>query len=209
MNLNQLQSKIQQAILLPLPGIDAQVMLGRVGAVDLKRFHQIPDHAIQSAVMIILYEKQNTIFIPFIVRANDGRVHSGQIAFPGGRFDTGDQNLQHTALREVAEEIGVNPLKLNVIGKLTPLYIPPSNYLVHPFIAVAKQLPIFKRDDIEVAEILELKLNDFLDQNVIIESTFKVTTGEDVKASCFNIQGNLIWGATAMIMNELLEIIKK
>lgn len=209
MNLRQLQQLLDKAMLKELPGIEAQIKLGRIGHADLKRFHAIPAHAIKSAVLILLFEKDNQVYIPFIVRSIDGRVHSGQIAFPGGRFEEGDQNLQQTALREAAEEIGINPIKLRVLGQLTPIYIPPSNYLVQPFVAVAKYQPVFQRDDKEVAAILELPMLELLKQENITNSVFSVSTGEDVEAACFSIDEHLIWGATAMILSEFIEIIHR
>src|ERR1043165_7243496 len=122
----------------PLPGEMAQFKMAPAGRLNFKEYYeQGIKNAKQSAVLICLYPYQDSIYTVLTLRPFEFGIHSNQVSFPGGRFEEDDKNLQATALRETFEEIGVKSSQLNVIGELSPIYIPVSNYLVHPFIAAS------------------------------------------------------------------------
>ena len=141
-------------------------------------------------------------------RADGDDIHSGQISFPGGKREMDDRSMEETALRETYEEVGIDPAEIKIIGKLSDLYIPVSNYLVHPFIALAAKLPATKLNPREAKRILIPPLDIFmLDQ--MPQDRFKSKVGGWINAPYFPFESYKIWGATAMMISELVEIIKK
>lgn len=161
-----------------------------------------------AAVMMLFYPKNEKTHLILIVRNAYNGVHSSQIAFPGGKYELTDRDYQETALRETSEEIGVLPEKIEVIKHFTPMYIPPSNFLVHPFLGIAKEELVFYPDAREVAGVLELPLSVFLDDEIIIETKLSTSYGNDILVPAFNIQNHIVWGATAMILSELRDVLK-
>ena len=161
-----------------------------------------------AAVMMLFYPKNDETHLVLIVRNAYNGVHSSQIAFPGGKYEISDINFEETALRETEEEVGVSLEKIEIIKKFTPVYIPPSNFLVHPFLGIAKEELSFYPDIREVADIIELPLSVFLDDEIIIETKLSTSYAVDIMVPAFNIQNHIVWGATAMILNELREVLK-
>lgn len=160
-----------------------------------------------SGVLILFYPDTQQLYLPLILRPAYEGVHGGQVSFPGGGREEGDQDLVATALREAHEEIGIDPDQVHIIGQLTPLYIAPSNYLVHPTVGWYTQKPTFTIDTHEVDQLIELPLNELLDSANYRQEEW---TLRDRKALVpfFAVQNQTIWGATAMILNELLYILK-
>jgi len=165
---------------------------------------------VKSGVLMLFYPEHEELNLLFIRRTEDNGVHSGQIAFPGGRFDAadGDINTLDTALRETDEEIGCLILPENVLNKLSSLYIPPSNYLVDPYIALLRKKPVFKANPAEVAEIIHVPFMSFLSDNCIAEHEFVTKVGL-IKAPCYVWNEVHIWGATAIILSECLCLVQK
>ena len=161
-----------------------------------------------AAVMMLLYPKKDKTHLVLIVRNAYNGVHSSQIAFPGGKYENIDLDFRETALRETHEEIGVAPEKIDVIKDFTPMYIPPSNFLVHPFLGISDEELSFYPDIREVAAIIELPLSVFLSDEIIIEATLSTSYANDVLVPAFNIQNHIVWGATAMILSELRDVLK-
>ncbi|RXM46617.1 CoA pyrophosphatase [Flavobacterium sp. YO12] len=161
-----------------------------------------------AAVMMLLYPKKDKTHLVLIVRNAYNGVHSSQIAFPGGKYENTDLDFRETALRETHEEIGVAPEKIEVIKDFTPMYIPPSNFLVHPFLGISNEELSFYPDIREVAAIIELPLSVFLSDEIIIEATLSTSYANDVLVPAFNIQNHIVWGATAMILSELRDVLK-
>lgn len=161
-----------------------------------------------AGVLILLYPKNNQLYTVCIKRTEYEGAHSGQISFPGGKFELGDHTLEHTALRESKEEIGIDPKKVNILGQLTPLHIPVSNFYVLPFVGFYTSVPKFKRDPIEVEKIIEIPLSDLLNPKNCTLQEFHY--GElAFTAPIYKPKELVIWGATAMIMSEFLEVVKK
>ena len=163
---------------------------------------------LEAAVLVLLYKKNNTWHIPLIQRTIDNHAHSGQISLPGGRYEETDRNLMHTALRETEEEIGVAQDDIEILGQLTPIYIPPSNFNVAPFVGVFKNgLPVFTPDKKEVDHIINISYNSLCNPQHIATDSFHV---RDMRFTtpCFKINGYTIWGATAMMLNEFIAVSK-
>ena len=163
-----------------------------------------------AGVMALFYpnvEKQTQLVL--ILRKAYKGVHSAQIGFPGGKFERGDKDLLYTALRETKEEIGVEISKQNVVKALSPLYIPPSNFIVHPFLGLIEETPKFYKQEDEVEDILEVGLLDFLNEKNSV--TTKVSTSYKMKVDvpAFNFNGHIVWGATAMMLSELKDLLKQ
>ncbi|MCK5169213.1 MAG: CoA pyrophosphatase, partial [Bacteroidales bacterium] len=156
----------------------------------------------------LLYQKDMDLYISFIQRTEYNGPHSGQISFPGGKLEKRDKNIIETALRESHEEIGINTEKVNIIGQLTPLHIPISNFIVYPVIGMCEDTPTFKADINEVEKIIEIKLQDLINPNNCTSKEFKYGDLSFV-APIYSPNKLTIWGATAMILSEFLEIIKK
>lgn len=161
-----------------------------------------------AAVMMLFYPKNGKTHLVLIVRNAYNGVHSSQIAFPGGKYETTDADFEETALRETHEEVGVLPEKIEIIKQFSPMYIPPSNFLVHPFLGISKEELSFYPDVREVADIIELPLSTFLSDEIIIEATLSTSYGNNILVPAFNIQNHVVWGATAMILSELRDVLQ-
>ena len=156
----------------------------------------------KASVMMLVYNRNNLPYFVLIERVKSAGKHSGQIAFPGGRFEKTDPSNEYTAQRETWEEIGV-PIELqNVITAGTPIYIPPSNYMVYPYLAFAKAQPIFNPQHSEVNAIIEMPLNKLFDANNITSTILSTSYMTDVTVPCFEFDELIVWGATAMMLNE-------
>jgi 8-oxo-dGTP pyrophosphatase MutT (NUDIX family) len=156
-------------------------------------------------VLVLLYPQEDGLYLPLILRPTYNGVHSGQVGFPGGGYEEGDGDLMQTALREAYEEIGAPVDQTTVLGQLSPLYIFASNYLVHPTVAWAPARPPFKLDPYEVASMLEVPLRELLDPSLRKVEEWQLRD-RVAAVPFFAIQGQKIWGATAMILSELLAL---
>jgi 8-oxo-dGTP pyrophosphatase MutT (NUDIX family) len=193
-----------------LPGAEAQRIMApanRLATPEYLKNLSTPPRL--SAVMLLLFTGQNNIpCLLLIERPVYEGVHSGQIALPGGKMDDSDESLAHTALREMREETGFEG-EVEILGKLSEVYIPPSNFLVTPFVALTPLRPIWKPDQREVASLIEAPLALLNDDLLIGEGEF-ITSGKyKVKAPYFIFQGHKIWGATAIILSEFREILRR
>lgn len=193
-----LQQKLQE----PLPGIDVQFEMAHVNRLKM-RYDELDRSAYrQSAVLLLLYPNAaGEACILLIERVTYNGHHSGQIAFPGGKTEESDASAQQTALREFFEETG-SSLEPVVIGELTPVHIPVSSFVVHPFVAYTMEKPAFSVSSREVAQLLELRLSDLLDPALVKETTIEPAPGMKIKTPYFDVQGKIVWGATAMMLNE-------
>jgi 8-oxo-dGTP pyrophosphatase MutT (NUDIX family) len=200
---NRLKHEISKG----LPGTEVQWALASSDRM-IKDFPRTPRHDSKAAaVMILLYPADNLIHTVFIQRPEYDGVHGGQISFPGGKKENSDQDHIHTALRETYEEIGVEANKISVISTLTPLYIPVSNILVTPVIGWTEKQPVFKRQEEEVVFIIEADLKTLLSPSILKTKPFAIR-GEMIDIKYFDYQNHVIWGATAMILNELFAILR-
>lgn len=188
----------------PLPGESAHRIMQATSAMRMS--FKPNNRTRKSAVLILFYPYQNEIYFPLILRPAYDGVHSGQVAFPGGRYELSDENLIRTALREAQEEIGLRLTDVTILGSLTELFIPPSNFYVLPVVAAMPYRPDFYPDAREVEDIFEIKLTEIFDTNIIGSSVIQIR-GEQVQAPHYEVQGYKIWGATAMMISELLSVL--
>jgi 8-oxo-dGTP pyrophosphatase MutT (NUDIX family) len=199
--------KFSKELLKPLPGQEIQLEMAAGNRVFYKEFEPVTNPK-DGSVLIILYPEASHWNTVFIKRTTDKGPHSGQMAFPGGMFESDDKSLYETALREAEEEVGIDSKQVNFIGKLTPLHIPVSNVIVNPFIVTLPSRPILNANSNEVDEIFETPINIFLNKEVLSYFTFEYKE-KTYKAPSFIVGKYTIWGATAMIWNEFLTIYKK
>ena len=193
----------------PLPGLEAQFEMAHVKREKVTENSFEAEEYRPSAVLILLYpnEQQQTSVL-LIERMTYNGHHSGQIALPGGKVEPTDENLRATALREFFEETG-SDLTPIIIGQLTPIYIPVSKFMVQPFVSYVNQKPNFSASSNEVNALIELEIAQLLNPDTIKETTIEPTPGLKLKTPYFDIQGKVLWGATAMMLNELKWLLSK
>ncbi|MCX6140565.1 MAG: CoA pyrophosphatase [Candidatus Kapabacteria bacterium] len=200
---------LRTRLLAPLPGLEAHRTFVPDIPDAITRLLPPPPNAKRSAVIVpIIAEANNDHRIVFTVRSENLRSHKGQISFPGGRLDDGE-DAETGALRELHEEIGVHPSNVVILGGLSPLYIPPSNSAVTPFIALIRPSGPWVISEEEVTEVLDVPLSTFLLPDSIKHEA-RMLYGKSVDVPQWNIHPTIpLWGATAMILNELLWLINE
>ena len=205
--MEQLITKLKFELQKPLPGALAQYFMAPDGRKNTAIKSLKTGQYKQSAVLIVFcMDANNELFIPLIERVAYKGVHSAQISFPGGKYEQSDGNLERTAMRECFEEIGLSGVE--VIGKLTHLFIPVSSFLVEPYVAFCKiSNPGIVIQEREVKSALKLGINQLLDENSLKYGTIEAEDYK-IKTPYFLVGGNKIWGATAMILNELKVMLK-
>lgn len=162
----------------------------------------------ESAVLILLAKGQKGWHFPLIQRPKYDGVHSGQVALPGGKAEESDNSLIETALRESEEEIGVDRQSVTVLGQLSQIYIPPSNFNILPIVGYVNQKPIYTREEREVEAIYEPTTTDLINPLNRQQRDVNVSGGFKMKVPCFMFDQTLVWGATAMILSEFATIIE-
>jgi 8-oxo-dGTP pyrophosphatase MutT (NUDIX family) len=162
----------------------------------------------KAAVMMLFYPKERETHLVLIKRNSYLGVHSSQIAFPGGKVDPEDVDYRQTALRETFEEIGISEDKISVVKDFTPLYIPPSDFLVYPFMGVCSTEIEFVLQQEEVAGIIEVPLKTLLDDAIISNKILDTSYAKSLEVPVFEIEGHIVWGATAMMLSELKDVLK-
>lgn len=188
----------------PLPGVEFQ---RKFMTEEKLRLNATPNETTrQSAVLIVFYPSENQVFVPLILRPQYDGTHGGQMALPGGKMEYADENLVRTALREAQEEIGVRAMDVNIIGELTDVFIHVSNFVVKPVVGYLDYKPDFFPDQREVEKIFEVPFSEFL--KIENKGIRNITVGKrNMTVPGFDIQKQWIWGATALIMNEIVEIV--
>jgi 8-oxo-dGTP pyrophosphatase MutT (NUDIX family) len=201
-----------------IPKIKSEILLGELAHQKMsppERLEKMKNLDLKSknpkvaAVMMLLYPKNNKTHLVLIIRNSYPGVHSSQIAFPGGKVETTDDSLSHTALRETHEEIGISPNQIQLIRAFTQVYIPPSNFIVHPFLGFSADELVFNPDSNEVAGIIELELTDFLDEKNVVLREMNTSYSTEIQVPTFKINEHYVWGATAMMLSELKETLKR
>lgn len=162
----------------------------------------------KAGVMALFYPDRDDITkIVLLLRKEYKGVHSNQVGFPGGKREKEDKDIRATALRETMEEVGVASGKIEVIRAMTTLYIPPSNFLVHPFLGVMKEPPVFFPQEEEVEEVIEVPLGDVLDDSLVSRKTITTSYAVNVNVPVFNLEGYVVWGATAAMLSEVRDLV--
>ena len=202
-SLPDVASIIRHRLTEELPGAAAHEQLA---IVHRDKFTQAPLHALQSAVCLLLFPKEERIHVVYIQRAqHPNDKHSGQISFPGGAKEDTDTDLQATAIRELAEETGILLPESNILGPLSPIYIPVSNFEVQPFMAYLTERPSVLKQESEVAEIFSVELAHMMRKEILYKD-MEVRGWRIKNTPFFDINGKTLWGATAMITNEMRAI---
>ncbi len=200
-------TQLKQALDAPLPGLVAQQKMSarRSNGQKFPFRHEGP--AKQGGVALVVYPFEGRWYMPLTKRPEYPGVHSGQISFPGGKMEPDDADLTITAQRETAEEIGLDLQEQHVVGYLSPLYIAASHYEVLPVVFQYPERPEFNTDPREVASLLEVPLIDILDPNRAKAKEIQVR-GTDIWAPFFDLNAEVVWGATAMMLNEFVEALR-
>lgn len=227
MDITFLHQRLQQ----PLPGAASHMKMAP--AHRMAEFEGIRDKDFNprlSAVLVVLFHEDensalnqpassdatetdvpailNGLKMVFIRRGEYVGIHSGQMAFPGGRYEESDSDLRETAMREVEEELGIPRDSYEIIGHLSDLYVPPSNFLVRAYVAYTHQRPAYQPDPREVQEVIEVNLSHFLNhENVKVKDFPAHNSVNNTSAPYYDVDGVVIWGATAMMLRELVDLI--
>jgi 8-oxo-dGTP pyrophosphatase MutT (NUDIX family) len=162
-----------------------------------------------SAVLILLFLENDVLHFPLILRPTYDGVHSAQMAFPGGGREEQDKDLVDTALRESQEEIGFSTDRIKVLGQLSDFYIPPSHSLVSPIVAYTDQRPTYDIDTYEVDRVIETNLEVVRNPENLSHKQITLQNGYKMKAPAFMVDGQTVWGATAMILSEFLMVLEE
>lgn len=203
MEYEQVIHSLEKKLLKTLPGRNGQILMAPV-PVDEARFAlKVPENARKGAVLLLFYPGSKGCAFPLIKRPTYSGIHSAQVALPGEKWEESDRNLAVTALRETEEEIGVASDRIQIFGKLSSLYIPPSNFLVVPFVGCIPEKPKFIPDHREVEKIIHCDFVQLMDKQVRKEKPVIVNRQHRLIAPYFEIGGEMVWGATAMILSEL------
>ncbi|MEZ4944249.1 MAG: CoA pyrophosphatase [Cyclobacteriaceae bacterium] len=202
--IDQLERRLQG----PLPGPAAHEMMRAVPVGNkMPNFaHKTPPKP--GSVLIVLYPDADRIIFPLIKRPDYSGMHSGQISFPGGKKE-GEEDSVATALREGNEEIGIDISEVKVIGRLSNFFVIPSNFMVVPIVGYAERKPELVADPIEVARILHGDIESILPDEAMLKREIIAAKTYQMNAPHFSIDNEVVWGATAMMLNELRVILKE
>lgn len=194
-----------------LPGRESQLkMVPEVSRAARIDFEDRAQKARNAAVLSLFYPGESgQVFFLLMLRKSYQGIHSNQVGFPGGKVETSDLTLMHTALRETEEETGVPFSFPEIIRPLTEVFIPPSNFLVQPFMAQIPERPVFIPDPSEVEQLLEVPLKDLLDDRNEKRVTLHTSYATNVEVPCFWLNAHPVWGATAMMLSELKDLFKR
>jgi len=210
MNFRDFEKRIVKVTKMELPGEAVQFKMAPIERLqELKRIAKEKNTAKKAGVMVLFYpsEKLET-FLILILRKTYNGVHSAQVGFPGGKLEEEDETIQDAALRETEEEVGIPRETISVLKKLTEIYIPPSNFFVQPFLGITTELPKFIPQEEEVQALIEVSLRDFMDDGNITVQTLSTSYAESIEVPAFKLSGHIVWGATAMMLNEVRELLK-
>jgi 8-oxo-dGTP pyrophosphatase MutT (NUDIX family) len=211
MDFHDFEKRIVKVTKMELPGESVQFKMAPMERLEeLKRVAREKDTAKRAGVLSLFYPSEDfETRLILILRKTYKGVHSAQVGFPGGKFETEDKSIQDTALRETEEEVGVSRETISVLKKLTEIYIPPSNFFVQPFLGITTELPKFVAQQNEVEALIEVTLRDFMDDVNISTQRLTTSYATSIDVPAFNLNGHIVWGATAMMLNEVRELLKK
>lgn len=189
-----------------LPGEEAQFRMAPRQRMRMKEALSGALRPQQSAVLLYLFPDQDDWRIVLMKRPDYDGAHGGQISIPGGRLEPGENHTQ-AALREFREETGIPVSRTQLLGRLSELYIAPSSFLVKPFVACAQERPRFDPDPVEVEQIIELTVSALMSEATVKRGRVRLSSDVRVETPYFDVEGHMVWGATAMILSELKEIL--
>ena len=186
-----------------LPGKDSHKKM-KISYRNEKKISFNINRAKPAAVLLLLFPNNKKICFYLTKRTEKLKYHKGQISLPGGSNEKGESLLE-TALRETEEEIGVNKNEISILGKITPLFIPVTGFLMTPFIGFTSKKPFIKLDSMEVAEVFSVNILDLINNDKLI--THRQLNGKNVTIPYFNLNNQQVWGATSMVLSEFKDML--
>jgi 8-oxo-dGTP pyrophosphatase MutT (NUDIX family) len=208
LSLHILSVLLQDRLQHPLPGGDAHELYRAHPVGDVKPLFSFKSPPRPGGVLILLYEHNGEIKFPLIKRPEYAGAHSGQVSFPGGKAEPGEDNVT-CALREAEEEIGISRSVVNVLGNLSDFYVMPSNFMITPAIGFVDHMPVFTPDAREVVRIVEGSVNSIIKDHAVKQKEILAAGKYRMMAPHFDFEGEVVWGATAMILNEFRMIVRE
>lgn len=199
-------ARIERRLSKPLPGLEAQLRMITTPRIGHRPTTDMERTCARAGVLVLIFHQAGRLYLLLTRRTDTVLHHKGQISFPGGRREPGE-DVQQTALRETREELGIAAGGLRVLGLLTPLYIPPSDTCIHPVVAFSEGRPEIRPQPAEVAEVIEVPLENLLDPAAVRCETWTLR-GYPVVVPFFPFGDFKIWGATAMVLAEFLEVLR-
>ncbi len=211
MQFEEFLKRIPKLSNLDLPGQEAHYLMAPQERVkELSNLDIQKKNPRRAGVMAVFYpDKEAVTHLVLILRKTYKGVHSNQVGFPGGKEELIDTSMEATALRETEEEVGLAATDIQVIKELSRLYIPPSNFWVHPFIGIVDYTPVFVAEEAEVAAILEVPLTTFLSDDSLIKRQIDTSYGSMIDVPAFYLAGQVVWGATAMMLSEIKWVLQQ
>ena len=211
MNFDTFLKSISKIEHIPLPGQDSQVKMSPSYRLELiKQQRKLMKDARKAGVMALFYpdvDQQTKLIL--ILRKTYSGVHSAQVGFPGGKLEKEDPSIEYAALRETFEEVGVPIKNITVLKAMSSVYIPPSNFMVYPFLGITRQTPQFLKQDDEVEDLIEVTLDDFLNDANVGSQMLMTSLEKEVEVPVFKLNGHTVWGATAMMLSEIKDLLKR
>ncbi len=197
--------QLKMALAKPLPGEKAQKkMLPRGRSLEVSESDL--GQTKESAVLLLFFPENNELQLCLMLRPSHMKHHAGQFCFPGGQFEKTEHESSAVALRETKEEIGIEPKEIEILGYLSDIYVHVSKFFIHPVVGFIAQKPDFKINKSEVEQVITVPLKHFFNTELIGTEITNSKLGE-IEVPCYKIDGNIIWGATAMMISELTEAI--
>jgi len=211
MNFDEFLVSLSKIKNIPLPAETSQFKMSPPFRKDLiSRYKDAMKSAKRAGVLALFYpDDLNQTHLALILRKTYKGVHSAQIGFPGGKYEDEDITLKRTAIRETYEEIGVPEHHIEVIKQMTEVYIPPSNFYVQPFIGITNLTPQFIKQEDEVEDIVKVSLPHFLDDSIVVTKSVETSYTVKIDVPAYELNGHVVWGATAMMLSEVKDILKK
>ena len=209
MDFKHFKNSVSKLSDIALGGLDAQFELAPKFRKKYTQEFLAAQNAKKAAVLVLFYPNaQGKTYFLLTLRANYNGTHASQISFPGGKFDSADDSLKTTALREAQEEVGIQPDDVHIFKQITNVFIPPSNFLVTPFLGLLNYTPILTKNE-EVEENIEVLLEDLLSENAFSTTVVTTSYAKSIPVPCFNLSNFIVWGATAMMLNEIKVLLKE
>ena len=210
MDFRDFEKRIVNVTKMELPGESVQFKMAPMERLqELRREAKNINTARRAGVMSLFYPSEDfETRLILILRKTYNGVHSAQVGFPGGKLELEDKTIQDAALRETEEEVGVSRETISVLKQLTEIYIPPSNFFVQPFLGIITELPKFVAQEEEVEALIEVTLQDFMDDINITTQILSTSYATSLEVPAFKLNGHIVWGATAMVLNEIRELLK-
>lgn len=207
MMFQNIKTYLKDALQNELPGADAHNKMLPPGRRLKSHDHELSSVKL-SSVLVLIFPMDGKLYTCLTKRPSTMKFHAGQISFPGGKVEKEDASAEKAALREAWEEVGIEPSAIEILGKLSDFYLEISQFSIQPFLAWTDQKPEFSLNLHEVEELILFPLSDFVENENILETELQTLTGL-LKINYFPHEGRIVWGATAMILSELIEILKK